>query len=378
VGARNGRVGGREAGRAARAPRRPAAFAGVIPVLTGAVYDGAVRATGRHVAVVVPCYGVRASILRVLEGIGPDVASIWVVDDACPEGSGAHVDTACGDPRVRVLRHEVNRGVGGATVTGFRAALAAGADVVVKLDGDGQMDPSAIPALVDPILRGRADYVKGNRFWDLDTVRAMPLGRKAGNAVVSLLAKAASGYWNLMDATNGFVAVDARVLSILPLDKLDRRWFFENDLLFRLGTVQAVVTEMPMTAVYAGAPSHLSEMRAALQFPGKFAGRFLKRIGYAYFLRSFTAVTVELVVGATLLGFGGAFGTAHWWRSIARDVPATTGTVMLAALPVILGFQLLLAALNQDIANVPTEPLQRKLPVDREALRPLARADQQR
>jgi len=119
------------------------------------------------IAVVIPTYRVKDQILDVLAEIGPEVAAIFVVDDCCPSKSGDWVESHCDDPRIKVLRHDKNQGVGGATLTGYRAALESGAEVIVKLDGDGQMDARRIPRLVQPILDGEADYVKGNRFFDL-------------------------------------------------------------------------------------------------------------------------------------------------------------------------------------------------------------------
>src|SRR5215213_9976587 len=202
--------------------------------------DAASRAAS-SIAVVVPCFKVRDRVLAVLERIPPHVDTIHVVDDACPEETGAFVQAHCADSRVRVLTHRENRGVGGAMVTGYRDALAAGASVVVKIDGDGQMDPAALDRFVSPILGGRADYTKGNRFFDIELLKEMPRRRVFGNAVLSIVNKLCSGYWNIADPTNGYTAIHASVLALLPLDKLDRRFFFESDMLFRLNVMRAVV-----------------------------------------------------------------------------------------------------------------------------------------
>jgi glycosyltransferase involved in cell wall biosynthesis len=310
-----------------------------------------------RIAVVVPSYRVRERIGGVLSAIGPEVARIYVVDDACPDKTGDHVEATVRDARVNVIRNGVNLGVGGAMKAGMRAALADGADVIVKLDGDGQMDPALIPALVRPILEERADYAKGNRFFELDGLAAMPRLRLFGNALLSLVNKAASGYWDLMDPTNGFVAIHARVAARLPLGKIADDYFFESDMLFRLGTLRAVVLDMPMAARYDGAPSNLRVGNVALRFPARYLGRFVKRVFYNYFLRDFNAGTVQLVLAALLLAGGAAFGLWRWYLSVATGVPATSGTVMLAALPVLLGGHLLISAINFDIANIPRRPL---------------------
>ena len=146
-----------------------------------------------EIAVVIPCYKVSAHILGVIQAIGSEVNTIFVVDDCCPEKSGALVENSCADSRVRVIYHPVNQGVGGAVMSGYKAAIADGADVIVKVDGDGQMDPGLIPAFVAPIMAGEADYTKGNRFFDLEEIRAMPKVRLFGNAVLSFMTKLSSG-----------------------------------------------------------------------------------------------------------------------------------------------------------------------------------------
>jgi dolichol-phosphate mannosyltransferase len=310
-----------------------------------------------RIAAVVPCYRVRERIGGVLAAIGPEVARIYVVDDACPEKTGDHVEATIRDQRVRVVRNAANLGVGGAVKAGMLAALADGADVIVKIDGDGQMDPALIPALVRPIVEERADYTKGNRFFELEDLAAMPRLRLFGNALLSLVSKAASGYWDLMDPTNGFVAIHARVAERLPLGKIADDYFFESDMLFRLGTLRAVVLDMPMVARYDGAPSSLRVGNVALRFPARYLGRFFKRVFYNYFLRDFNAGTVQIVLAVLMLSGGAAFGLWRWYLSVATGVPATSGTVMLAALPVLLGGHLLVSAINFDIANVPRRPL---------------------
>ena len=264
------------------------------------------------IAVVIPCFKVRDRVLTVIEQIPPEVNSIHVVDDACPQQTGAVVQAQCRDPRVRVLFHRENRGVGGAMVTGYRDALQAGATVVVKVDGDGQMDPGVLSRFVSPILHGRADYTKGNRFFDIELLKGMPRHRVLGNAVLSLVNKACSGYWNIADPTNGYTAIHASVLALLPLDKLDRRFFFESDMLFRLNIMRAVVADIPLAARYDDEVSNLSVAWTSLEFPGKYFARLLKRIFYSYFLRDFSAGTMAMLLGSVLVLSGGMFGAWRW------------------------------------------------------------------
>ncbi len=330
-------------------------------------------ADGRpKVAVVVPCHRTRNTILAVLSRVGPECDRVIVVDDACPEGTGAHVEASCRDPRVRVIRHARNEGVGGAMRTGYRAALAAGAEVVVKLDGDGQMDPGLIPALVAPILTGSADYVKGNRFVRLADSRTMPMVRLVGNAGLSFLSKLSTGYWDVFDPTNGLTAIHAEVLRELPFDALARDYFFESDLLHHLGLLRAVVVDVPMRAVYGDETSGLSPLRAIGTFAVGHARNLVRRLFYAYLVHDFSAASLQLAVGLGLLLFGTVFGLWEWHGATERGVGAYAGTVMLATLPVILGVQLLLAFVSFDVARVPRRPVHPVLVAERSARARLA------
>ena len=310
------------------------------------------------VAAVIPCYRAARTIAEVVAEIPEGIGRIYCVNDASDDDLARVLDDlARRDRRVTLLTHAVNGGVGAATVTGYRAAMAGGARVIVKLDGDGQMDPRLIPALAEPILAGEADYVKGNRFFDIESVRTMPMGRLVGNAGLSFFSKLSSGYWHLFDPTNGFTAIHAEVAATLPLDKLDSRYFFESDILFRLGTIGAAVRDIPVEAVYGGETSHLSEIDALLRFPGLHLRNFFKRLTYNYILRDFSIASLNLLLGLVLILSGGVFGAAAWIESAATDTPATAGTVMLSAFPVLIGVQLVLNFLSADIAAAQREPL---------------------
>lgn len=312
------------------------------------------------VAVVIPCYRVTQHILGVLNQIGPEVERIYVVDDACPHQSGDLVEKQCRDPRVRVMRHQTNLGVGGAVMTGYAQAISDRADVIVKVDGDGQMDPRLIPYFIDPILSGEADYAKGNRFFDLEAVRAMPNVRLAGNAVLSLITKLSSGYWNLFDPTNGYTAIHADVAKHLPFAKISNRYFFETDMLFRLNVLRAVVVDVPMEARYEDEISSLRISRVIGEFLFKHVRNFFKRIFYNYYLRDLSLASIELPVGLLMLCFGIGYGSYHWLDSARAGVVTPAGTVMLAAIPLLMGVQFVLSFLGYDIAAVPDRPLHRK------------------
>jgi dolichol-phosphate mannosyltransferase len=324
-------------------------------LLPGAVQEN------RSVAVVIPSFKVTRHIIGVIAGMGPEVTRIYVVDDCCPDKSGDFVEASCQDPRVRVLRHEENQGVGGAVMTGYRAAIADGIAVIVKVDGDGQMDPSLIPAFVAPILDGHADYTKGNRFYDLEQIGSMPPMRLFGNAVLSLMTKLSSGYWDLFDPTNGYTAIHADTARHLPFHKISKRYFFETDMLFRLNTLRAAVLDVPMDAQYGDEVSNLKISKIVTEFMAKHVRNFFKRLFYNYYLRDMSLASIELPAGVLLLALGAGYGGWHWAESARAGVATAAGTVMLSALPVLMGVQLILAFLAYDIASVPRRAIHKKL-----------------
>lgn len=311
-----------------------------------------------RVAAVIPCFRVSDHILKVIESIGSEVETIYVVDDACPEQSGKKVQAQSKDKRVKVIFNEKNLGVGGAVTAGYAVALKDGFDIVVKIDGDGQMDASLIPRLIGPILHGVADYTKGNRFETLESLEQMPRVRIFGNAALSLFSKLSSGYWNITDPTNGFTAIHRSILEQLPLDKVNRGFFFESDMLFRLSVMRAVVWDVPMPARYGSEKSNLKIRRVLWEFPRRHFVNLNKRIFYSYYLRELNIASFELPISVILMGFGLFTGITRLVASSESGVPATAGTVMLAAVPLILGFQMFLAFLGYDIASVPNRPRQ--------------------
>jgi len=312
------------------------------------------------IAVVIPCYKVRNHILSVISSIGPEIHQIYVVDDCCPDGSGDFVETNCRDKRVQIIRNPENQGVGGAVMAGYKAAITDGMDIIVKVDGDGQMDPSLIPGFVAPIVSGEADYTKGNRFFNLEEIRVMPKARLFGNAALSLINKLSSGYWDLFDPTNGYTAIHGDIVRRLPLKKISCRYFFETDMLFRLNTLRAVVIDIPMDSRYGDEISNLRISEIVGEFFLKHARNFGKRIFYQYYLRDMSIASIELPIGLLMLVFGLFFGAYHWITSWLTGFPTLSGTVMLSAIPIIIGVQFILAFLSYDISSVPRRSLHRK------------------
>jgi glycosyltransferase involved in cell wall biosynthesis len=309
------------------------------------------------IAVIIPCYKVKEHIVELLQKLTMYDYQIYVIDDKCPENSGKIVEQTIKHPLVKVIYNDKNLGVGGAVKRGYQEALKDGCEVFVKLDGDGQMDPKLISGLISPILRKETDVSKGNRFYNINTVIKMPFLRLFGNSALSFINKMVNGYWKIMDPTNGFIAIHKSALLLLPLNKIDNRYFFESDLLFRLGTIRAVVQDFSMDAKYANEKSGLSIWKVLFEFPPKYLTRFIKRIFYTYFIRDFNVGTIELIFGNILVFFGIIFGGIKWFIGVREQIVTPTGTVMIAVLPIILGFQLILSFINYDINNAPTKPL---------------------
>jgi len=306
------------------------------------------------IGVAIPAFRAASTLAGVVERIPPFVDHIVVVDDASDDGTSAAAQAlATGDARVVVLRHDANGGVGAATLTGFARLLAARVDVAFKIDADGQMDPAHMARFLAALADGHHGYAKGNRFHDRTALASMPRRRWLGNFVLTFLTKMASGYWNVADPQNGYLAIRTDVLAALPREDIHRRWFFENDLLVHLNILETPVVEVPIPAVYAGERSSLRISRVLLTFPFLLFHRFWRRIWRRHVLFDSSPVAVLLFGGLPLCAWGLGFGALEWAKSIRSGIPATTGTVMLSVLPLVLGFQMLLHALLLDIQDTP-------------------------
>lgn len=311
-----------------------------------------------NIAAVIPAYRVEAEIDHVLGTLPSFLRHIIVVDDASTDATAARLSALVqNDARILLLTHTRNQGVGAAVATGFRKALELGAQIVVKVDGDGQMDPAFLPALLTPLIAGRADYAKGNRFRDFAALRNMPLGRRIANLLLSFTSKAASGYWSCFDPANGYFAIRSEVLAQLPLERVERRYFFETWMLANLYLLGALVVDVPMPARYGSETSNLSMQHAAVEFPLKLLSTLGRRLWLRYFMYDFSMMSVYLITGIPLILFGLIFGTLKWIKYSGLGLPAPTGTVILPTLAIILGIQILLSAIEIDVNSVPRQPL---------------------
>lgn len=312
------------------------------------------------IAVIIPCYNVKEQILNVLSKIGSNIHEIIIVDDNCKQNTADFVSENFKDKRLKIIRQKENGGVGSSTIAGIKLALEGDCEIFVKIDGDGQMDPAFVLQLVDPILSKEADYTKGNRFYHLKELRNMPLTRLLGNAALSLITKFSSGYWSLSDPTNGFTAVHRKAVLELELDQISKRYFFESDMLYHLNQINAVVQDVAIPAYYGEEKSNLRVSAVFLEFALKNLSNFFKRIYFNYFLKDFSIASFQFFFGTLLFWFGTIFGLWSWYDSAQNNTQATAGTVMFAALPILIGFQLFMSFLSHDIKAQPLQPLQDK------------------
>lgn len=208
---------------------------------------------GTCVAVVMPAYNVQEHISAAVASVPAFVDHLIVVDDESDDATPARLAALRRAGLVR-LRHATNRGVGAAISTGYVEALRLGAEVVAVMAGDGQMDPRDLPGVLDPVARGLADYVKGNRFLHADVWRVMPRGRLVGNILLSSLTKLTSGCWRVFDSQCGYTAISRRALEAIDC-RLFARYGYPNDILARLRARGAKVQDVPVRPIYDGQPS---------------------------------------------------------------------------------------------------------------------------
>jgi dolichol-phosphate mannosyltransferase len=306
------------------------------------------------IAVVIPCFNVGAHIATVIRALPPEITWIIAVDD-CSSDDTANIlrELQQENAKIVYLRHERNQGVGGAMLSGFRKSLELNSAVTIKIDGDNQMDSAYIPQLVRPILQGAADYTKGNRFRDFQALKQMPVIRRIGNFGLSFCIKAASGYWNIFDPTNGFIAISNEMLRTINFGRIHHRFFFESSMLIELYHANCVIQEIPMKARYGLETSALSIAKTLIGFPPRLLFALLRRIILRYYLFDFNVASVYILCGLPLFLFGALYGLVNFIKYGSSHVSAPTGTVVIPTLLIILGFQLLLAAITFDVANYP-------------------------
>jgi glycosyltransferase involved in cell wall biosynthesis len=305
---------------------------------------------GKRVAVVVPAHDEEHLIATTLGGIPSFVDRIYVVDDGSGDATVERAQ-ATGDTRVEIVRHDRNRGVGAAIVTGYKRALEAGEDVVCVMAADNQMDPGDLATLVEPVARGELDYAKANRLFTGQAWELIPRTRYLGNAVLSLLTKIASGYWHVADSQSGYTAISRQMLALLDLDRVYTNYGFPNDLLVHLNVWNARVRDFSSRPVYGvGERSGIRYRKVVPRISWLLVKGFFWRLREKYVIRDFHPLVFFYAFGflATLAGLVlGVIEIAY--RIAGNDV--SVGTVVLIALLLISGSQFTLFAMWFDMES---------------------------
>lgn len=299
---------------------------------------------------VIPCYKVENQIEKVVSDIPECISTIILVNDASPDNTGNIINQLeKKHAHVIALHHEKNQGVGGAMISGFEKAMEIDSDIIIKIDGDGQMDARYLPQMITSISESTYQYVKGNRFYNRKMLKQMPALRRMGNLIMSFLLKSASGYWQISNPTNGYFAIQRKTLDEIDLKRLSKRFFFECSLLIELYYTGARIKDMAMPAIYKNEKSNLSITKTILSFPPKIGMAFIRRIWLRYFIYDFSIASIYIFFGINLFLFGLIFGLVKWIHYASIQIAAPTGTIMISVLTFILGFQMLLAAIQYDI-----------------------------
>jgi glycosyltransferase involved in cell wall biosynthesis len=305
---------------------------------------------GKRVAVVVPAYDEEALLGQTIAAVPEFVDRVYVVDDASRDGTAARAQ-AVGDPRVEVVTHERNEGVGAAIVTGYRRALAEGIDVTCVMAGDGQMDPADLETLAGAVARGEVDYAKANRLFTGQAWELMPRHRYLGNAVLSMLTKIASGYWHVADSQSGYTAISRELLERLDLDRLYRRYGFPNDMLVHLNVWNARVRDFPSRPIYGvGERSGIKLWKVVPAIAWLLAKGFFWRLREKYVIRDFHPLVFFYGLGLLVTLGGQVLGAVVTVLGLAGN-ELTTPTMILVALLLISGTQFTLFAMWFDMES---------------------------
>jgi glycosyltransferase involved in cell wall biosynthesis len=305
---------------------------------------------GKRVAVVVPAYDEEELVGETIRGIPAFVDRVYVVDDASRDGTAAAA-TAAGDGRVEVVRHEQNRGVGAAIVTGYRRAIAASDDVVCVMAADNQMDPGDLERIALPVARGEVDYAKANRLVSGEAWQVMPRSRYLGGAVLSFLTKIASGYWHVADSQSGFTAASRQILADVDLDRVYPRYGFPNDMLVHLNVWNARVRDIPSRPVYGvGERSGISIPHVVPRISWLLIKGFFWRMREKYVIRDFHPLVLFYALGLVMTVCGLGLGIAEVVLRILGNA-VSVGTVVLVALLLIFGSQFSLFAMWFDMES---------------------------
>ena len=305
---------------------------------------------GKTVAIVVPAYNEERLIAETIAGVPGFVDRIFVVDDSSRDATVERA-RATADPRVEVLVHEKNQGVGAAIVTGYKRALAERVDVTAVMAGDNQMDPAELESLAGPVARGELDYAKANRLFTGQAWQLIPRHRYLGNAVLSLFTKIASGYWHVADSQAGFTALGLPMLELLDLDRIYRSYGFPNDMLVHLNVWNARVRDIPSRPIYGvGEKSGIKVRKVVPRISWLLVKGFFWRMREKYVIRDFHPLVFFYMLGFVMSSLGLALGIFETvLRFLGHGIPPAT--IVLVALLLISGSQFTLFGMWFDMES---------------------------
>jgi glycosyltransferase involved in cell wall biosynthesis len=305
---------------------------------------------GKRVAVVVPAHNEEQLIVATIQGIPGFVDKVYVVDDRSTDATAERARSV-DDPRVEVIVHEQNRGVGGAIVTGYKRALADRIDATAVMAGDNQMDPDELELLTLPVVRDELDYAKANRLFTGSAWKLIPRNRYLGNAVLSLLTKVASGYWHVADSQAGYTVLSLRILQLLDLERIYTSYGFPNDMLVHLNVWNARVRDFPSRPIYGvGERSGIRIRRVVPRISWLLWKGFFWRMREKYVIRDFHPLVFFYFLGFLMMLVGLALGIAETvLRILGHDI--TPATIVLVALLLISGSQFTLFAMWFDMES---------------------------
>ena len=306
----------------------------------------------KKICIVIPCYKASKSIKNVIDSIPDYVDLILVVDDFCPEKSGQIVERLKNE-KIIIIYNSKNEGVGGATIKGFEKSIELKIDYTIKMDADGQMDSNYLYSLLKPLINDQCDFTKGNRLYYPKELKKMPIVRLFGNSILSFFVKFSSGYWDISDTTNGYIALKNEELKKIDLESLSKNYFFEINLLIESNIKNLVIKEVMMPSIYNDEKSNLKIKNIIITFPFLLLKGLIKRIFFKYFIYDFNIASVYIISGIPLFFFGVIYGTLNWIHNSKMNHLTPTGTIMISLLCIILGFQLLLQSITIDVMSTP-------------------------
>ena len=256
---------------------------------------------GKKIGVVVPAYNESRLISKTITGIPDYIDQIIVVNDCSKDNTAEIVSNiASANKKVTLLNHAINKGVGGAISTGYIYCRDNDIDIAVVMAGDNQMDPRDLPDLLEPLLRDKADYSKGNRLITGEAWKTIPRVRYFGNSMLSFLTKIASGYWHVADSQTGYTALNKRALKLLPLENIYPRYGMPNDFLVTLNIYNMRVVDVPVRPVYADETSGIKIGKVVFSLSFLLLKLFFKRMVQKYIIRDFHPLVFFYFFGSLL------------------------------------------------------------------------------